>query len=320
MAGILVDHLSVPWIFWTSLAATAFATWATWRYVPESPIRVQARIDWGGGALLSVLLLALLLGVAQGATWGWTSGRVIGLFATSIVFFVAFVRYELHFPEPVVDMHLMATRPMWSTNVAAFAVGFAMFGSYILIPQIVELDHVTGYGFGRSTTAAGLVMLPSALVMLFAGPWAGWMGTKFGSRLPLALGSLSTAIGYGALALEHNALWEIAAGATLMGIGIALALAAMGNLVVQAVRPDQTGVATGINVIMRSIGGAVGAQIAASLLASHTILGGRFPAESAFTESFAMSSIAAVIGLACCALIPLARPVKASQQHDLAAA
>jgi MFS family permease len=241
------------------------------------------------------------------------------LFAGSAVFLAGFVGYELRFPEPVVDMRVMAYRPMWSTNVAAFLVGFAMFGSYILIPQLIQLDEASGFGFGRSTTTAGLVMLPSALVMLWAGPWAGWLGTRFGSRLPLALGSAATSVGYAMLAIAHGELWEISTGAVLMGIGIALALAAMGNLVVQASRPDQTGVATGVNVIVRSIGGAVGAQIAASFLASHTIQAGRFPAESAFTSSFAMSSIAALVALACCALIPFAHPHHAGHPEMAAA-
>ena len=82
----------------------------------------------------------------------------------------------------------------------------------------------------------------------------------------------------------------------LIGIGIGLAYAAMANLVVQAVRQDQTGVATGINTIMRSLGGAVGAQISASLLAGHTILGGRFPAESGFSDAFWLSGAVAAGG------------------------
>jgi sugar phosphate permease len=71
----------------------------------------------------------------------------------------------------------------------------------------------------------------------------------------------------------------------------------MANLVVEAVRQDQTGVATGINTIMRSIGGSIGAQVAAAMLAGHVILGGSFPAESGFTEAFAMSAGVAVIAL-----------------------
>ncbi|MBN1530049.1 MAG: MFS transporter [Thermoleophilaceae bacterium] len=304
LAGVMVDHLSVHWIFWSSLATTVVAAWATWRYVPESPVRVKASIDYGGAVLLSLALTSLLLGVSQGNSWGWGSAGVLGLFAAAVAFAFAFVAYERRVAEPMVDIRLMQQRPVWSTNLTAFAIGFAMFGSYILIPQLVELPEVTGYGFSRSTTVAGLIMLPSALVMLGAGPLSGWLGSRFGSRLPLAIGGVFAGLAYVSLALFHATLFEIAVGAVLIGIGIGLAFAAMANLIVEAVRQDQTGVATGINTIMRSIGGSIGAQVVASILAADTILGGRFPAEDGFTAAFTMSAAAAVVALIATALIP----------------
>jgi EmrB/QacA subfamily drug resistance transporter len=316
LAGVFVDHLSVAWIFWFSLVVTTAAAWATWRFVPESPVRVQARIDWVGAAILSVLLSAGLLAVSQGNAWGWTSTRVLGLFAVAVVLLGVFVAFERRVEEPLVDMRLMASRPVWSTNLAAFGVGFAMFGSYILIPELVQLSKETGFGFGRSATAAGIVMLPSALVMLFAGPAAGWLGARYGSRLPLALGALFAGLAYVDLGLLHSTLLEIALAGVFIGIGIGLAYAAMANLVVQAVRQDQTGVATGINTIMRSIGGAVGAQISASLLAGNTILDGRFPAESGFSWAFILSGAAALVAMLVTGLIP--RP--ATERRDAAVA
>ena len=304
LAGVIVDHLSIEWIFWIALGVTAVAAWATWRFVPESPVRARARIDWAGAALLSLTLASLLLGVSQGNAWGWDSTRVLGLFAVAAGLGSAFIAYERRFPEPMVDMRLMSKRPVWSTNLTAFAIGFAMFGSYVLIPQLVELPAVTGYGFAKTTTVAGLLMLPSALVMLGAGPLSGWLGSRFGSRLPLALGSAFAALAYVELTLFHDTLAEIAVGGVLVGIGIGLAFAAMANLVVVAVRPDQTGLATGINTIMRSIGGSVGAQISAAILAGNQILGGRYPAESGFTDAFAMSAVAALVALAATKVIP----------------
>ncbi len=307
LAGVIVDHLSVEWIFWFPVVVTLFAAWATWRYVPESPVRVDAKIDFAGAGLLSLTLGSLLLGVSQGNSWGWDSTGVLGLFAAAIVFGAAFVRFERRVAEPMVDMGLMSQRAVWSTNLVAFAIGFAMFGSYVLIPQLVELPAVTGYGFAKSTTVAGLILLPSAVVMLGAGPLSGWLGSRFGSRLPLFLGGIFALLAYVELALFHETLAEIAFGALLVGIGIGLAFAAMANLVVEAVRQDQTGVATGINTIMRSIGGSIGAQVAAAMLAGHVILGGRFPAEKGFTEAFAMSAVAAVVALIATSLIPRPR-------------
>jgi EmrB/QacA subfamily drug resistance transporter len=303
LAGICVDHLSVAWLFWISVVVTAIAAWATWRYVPESPVRAQARIDWGGGALLSVALGAILLGVSQGPDWGWLSVGVIGLVVGGLVVLGGFVAYELHIPDPMVDMHLMARRPVWSPNLAAFAVGFAMFGSYILIPQLVESPESTPYGFGLSATGAGLVMLPSAVVMLVAGPLAGRLGNAFGSRLPLALGSILCVFAYAILAFQHGHVWTIAVAGAILGAGIALAFAAMANLVVAAVEQTQTGIATGINTIVRNVGGAVGGQISASLLASQLLANG-YPAEDGYTIAFAMSGAAAIVALGATALIP----------------
>ncbi len=183
--------------------------------------------------------------MSQGNAWGWGSPGVLGLFAAAVVFGATFVSFERRVAEPMVDMELMAQRAVWSTNLVAFAIGFAMFGSYVLIPQLVELPAVTGYGFAESTTVAGLILLPSALVMLGAGPLSGWLGSRFGSRLPLAMGGVFALLAYLELALFHETLAEIAFGALLVGIGIGLAFAAMANLVVEAVRQDQTGVATG---------------------------------------------------------------------------
>jgi len=307
LAGVFVDHLSLAALFWLAFGVTIVAAWATWRYVPESPVRVPARVDWVGGLLLALSLSTLLIGVSRGPDWGWTSGGVIGLIAAGLALAVVFVRWEQRVPEPMVDMELMARRSVWSPNLAAFAIGFAMFGSFILIPQLTQAPESTGYGFGLNATQAGLVMVPSSIVMLIAGPLSGWLSTRFGSRLPLAVGAGFAVASFVVLATAHAHIWTIAFGTALLGVGIALAFAAMANLVVAAVPATQVGVATGINTIMRSIGGAVGGQIAASLLASHLLVTG-LPAESGYTSAFAMSGAAALVALAVCAIVPRPRP------------
>src|SRR3954466_1915281 len=125
--------------------------------------------------------------------------------------------------------------------------------------------------------------------MLFAGPISGRLGTRFGSKLPLALGAVFASAGYFWLAVLHSARIDIYLGSVLLGIGIGLAFAAMANLTVEAVPPDQTGIASAINAIMRQIGGAIGAQVSAAIVTANLVLGGTFPAESGDTIAFAMS-------------------------------
>ena len=314
VAGILVDGVGVEWIFWLSALAAALAAWATWKWVPESPVRVKARIDWFGGVLLSAALATLLLGVSEGNAWGWGSAGVLGLFAASAVLTLAWGAWEWRVVDPLVDLRLMRRRPVWTTNLTAFAIGFAMFGSFVLIPQLVQTPERAGYGFGASVTESGLFLLPSALVMLFAGPVSGRLGTRFGSRLPLALGAVFAAAGYFWLTWLHDARIDIYLGSVLLGIGIGLAFAAMANLTVEAVPPDMTGIASAINAIMRQIGGAIGAQVSAAIVSAHLVLGGRFPAESGYTTAFAMSGAAAVVALLVTFAIPAREaPVPAAQ-------
>jgi EmrB/QacA subfamily drug resistance transporter len=304
LSGVIVDHLSYEWIFWLGLVITVIAMVTTRLFVPESPIKSPARIDWWGAAFLSGGLVCLLLGVSQANAWGWGSPRIVALFAGAALLLVGFGWFELRVPEPLVDMRLMRRRSVWTTNLAGLLVGFGMFGSFLLIPQFVRTPLQAGYGFGATVIEAGIFLLPAAAVMLIAGPLAGALGTRFGSRLPLQLGALITAAAFGVLAAAHAERWQIYLGSALLGVGIGFAFASMANLVVEAVPAERTGEATGINTIMRTVGGALGAQISASIISAHITAGGRFPSEDGYTVAFLMSCLTLLIALAASLAIP----------------
>ncbi len=299
LSGIIVENLSYEWLFWLGLVVVVVAIVATHLFVPESPVKAPAKIDWTGAALMSAGLIALLVALSEGNTWGWESARVLGLFAAAAVLLTAWTVFEQRHPQPLVDMNMMRARAVLTTNLTALLVGFGMFGSFILIPQFVQTPSAAGFGFGATVTEAGLFLLPSAAVMLVAGPFAGWLGGRFGSKLPLLAGTLTGTASFAWLAVMHDEPWMIYVGVTLLGIGIGFSFAAMANLIVDAVAQDQTGVATGMNTIMRTVGGALGGQIAASIVASHIASGG-LPEETGFTIAFVMSALgmAAAFGLA----------------------
>src|SRR4029453_1601329 len=127
---------------------------------------------------------------------------------SAAVILVGGVKRQQRTPQPLADVELLARPPVLMTNLATLAVGFGMFGSFILIPQLAEAPTSTGYGFGLDATGAGLLMVPGALVMLVAGPLSGVLGTRFGSRLPLALGAVITSAGLLLMALVHGTQLE----------------------------------------------------------------------------------------------------------------
>jgi EmrB/QacA subfamily drug resistance transporter len=303
LAGFIVDHLDYTWIFWLALAMIACATVATHLFVPESPVKSPARIDWLGAAGLGVALTCVLVAVSQGNAWGWTSDRVLGLILVGLLLLAAWTRFELRTPHPLVDMRMMRLRGVWTTNVTTVLVGFGMFSAYLLLPQLVAVPEAAGFGFGASVTAAGIFMLPSAAVMLFAGPIAGTLGTRFGARLPMLIGVGIALLSFVVFAVAHTERWEIYVASGLNGLGVGMSYAAMATLIVEAVPQSQTGVATGINTIMRTVGGALGAQVVASVVSAHVQRGG-LPAESGYTDAFWVSALVLAVAFAFALLIP----------------
>ena len=106
--------------------------------------------------------------------------------------------------------------------------------------------------------------------------------------------------------------------ATLLGVGIGLAFAALGNLIVQAVPPSQTGVATGMNTVMRTLGGAFGGQLSATFIADHTAHG--LPTVTGFTETYVMATFFLVLCVGAGLLVPrmTAQPAGPSPTAELA--
>jgi EmrB/QacA subfamily drug resistance transporter len=290
LSGVIVDRLDYEWIFWLALIVVSGAIVAVRRFIPESPVKSPARIDWIGAALLSAGLVALLVAVSEGNSWGWGSVRVVSLFAFAAAALLAWIGYEQRVSEPLVEMRMMRNRAVLTTNLTGLLVGFGMFGSFILVPQFVQIPASAGFGFGASVTEAGLYMLPSAATLLVAAPLAGWLGGRIGSKLPLQVGTAIAAAAFVFLALVHDDPWSIYLGTSLFGLGIGFSFASMANLIVEAVDQRHTGVATGINTIMRLIGGSIGGQVAAAIVAGHIAPTG-LPEESGFTAAFVMSAV-----------------------------
>jgi predicted MFS family arabinose efflux permease len=284
------------------LIVTSIAMLATILFVPESPVRAPAGINWLGGLLLSAWLTALLLALSEGHAWGLTSAKTLGLAAFAVVLAVLWVQSEVHSRHPLVDMRVMRIRPVWTTNLSALLLGFGMYSAFVLIPQFVQVPESTGYGYGATVTQAGLFLVPSTFAMLLFAPVAGRLSNTVGSKVPLVAGTGVTTLCFVVLVLESSR-WEIYVASTLLGVGIGLAFASLANLIVEAVPRDQTGVATGMNTIVRTIGGAFGAQVAASILAGHTLADG-YPSEDGYTITFAICFLVMIVAVVASLLVP----------------
>ena len=306
LSGPLVDHGSWRLLFVVGAVLGVVALALVRRYVPPSPHRAPATLDVPGALLLSAGLVGLLVALTQGEAWGWGSARVLGLGAAGLAVLVIWGAIEARTARPLVDMRMLARRPVLFTNLAGLFCGFAMYASFTVLPLFAQIPHglpadvrpLVDYGFGASVTGSALLLLPGALVMLPAGPWGGVLGRRIGSRNALALGMAVTALGGGLLAAVHEEPWQLVVGYAIGAGGVAVAFGAMPKLIADAVAPTETGVATGMNTVVRTVGSAIGAQVAITLLAAQTIAGTAIPAESGFTTSLWLATGAAVVAAA----------------------
>jgi len=304
LAGVVVDNFDLAWLFWIGLLALPVAA-AVHRLVPPSPPVRRTKVDWLGAVVLSAALVAVLLAVTKAADWGWTSARTLGLLAAGIAVLGIWLVIERRQEQPLIELGVLRDRVVAATNLAAFLVGFTMFSSFLLIPQFAQAPDAASYGFGMSVTQSGLLMAPTAGAQLIAGPAAGRLGTAIGFRLTLVLGAVLAALAFVILAAAHGDPWDFVIGGILVGAGISFALASMANLIVDAVPQSDVGIATGINTIMRTVGGAFGAAGATAIVTADTVAG--LPTEHGYTAAFAASAAGGVLAVAAALLIPTRR-------------
>jgi EmrB/QacA subfamily drug resistance transporter len=305
-AGPIVEHLSWHWLFWLPLVVVVIALVGAIFGIPESPVRTPGRLDVLGAGILSVALVSLLLAISKGQSWGWGATSTVALLVLGLVALVAFVLVESRVREPLVDMRLMRLRGVWATDIVALGLGFAMFGTFLLIPTLLQLPAATGYGFGKSVSQSGLFLLPTVLTMVVFGPLAGLLDRRFGPKLPMFLGVTLVVVAFALPAVAHGAIWQMLLSGILTGAGIGLAFAAMSNAIIESVPAAQTGEATSVNTIARTIGSSIGTAVVAAVITSHSTPQG-LPTDDAFTYGFWVCAGAGLVAVAASLVLPWGR-------------
>ena len=229
-------------------------------------------------------LFALVLGLLRGNDWGWSSGRVIGLFAAGTVLLVAFGFAELRQASPMFDLRLFRVPTFTGAQITAFAISSGMFAQFLYLA--IYLESVLGH----SAVWAGVRFLPLSLVSFVVAPIAG----RLSARIPVRflLGGGLAVVGVALLlmwGIELDSSWTtLLPGFIVGGIGIGLVNAPLASTSVSVVEPRQAGMASGINNTFRQVGIATGiaalGAIFQSRIASHLASSG-VPAFSASRRS-----------------------------------
>ena len=254
VGGALVDGIGWEWIFFINVPIGALCLWIVMSKVRETRDPSQGGVDLPGVVTFSVGLFCLVFALIRGNAEGWGSPLIVGLLVASVLLFVAFVVAERRVGNPMFDLDLFRKPTFTGASIVAFTLSASMFAMFLYVT--LYMQNVLDY----TAFETGLRFLPLSLLSFFAAAISGRLSERLPVRYFMAGGLLFVA---GGLLLMHGVTvdseWTtLLAGFILAGIGIGLVNPPLASTAIGVVRPQQSGMASGINTTFRQVGIATG--------------------------------------------------------------
>lgn len=271
LGGWIADAIGWRWVFYINVPVGLLALVLAWRVIADD--RPEGRpepFDFRGGALFTLGLVALLVALDQGHSWGWGSLRVVGLLAASVVLLVAFVVVEGRTEHPMLDLSL------FRTHLFAFSAVSAML-NYVAVSCVTFLlPFLLIQGRGLSPRNAGLVLTAQPLVMAVAAPVSGTLSDRVGSRAPATLGMVLLASGLLLLARISggSSVAAIAWGLAVVGLGVGIFVSPNNSALMGSAPRNRQGIASGVLAEARNVGMVLGVGLAGAVFTTVMAHGG----------------------------------------------
>lgn len=299
VAGPLV-LVSWRWVFLINFPIGAVVLVLGWWKLPRVARDPEPAPDALGAALLIAGIAPLALALVQGDSWGWSSGRILGLLATTAVATAAFVGRSARHPSPVLEVGLLTNRGFAVPALSIFLISAALGG--FLLSGVLWVQDVWHWSALRS----GLAIAPGPAIVPLWSIAAGKLIARFGSRPVVMTGGVAFAAGLAwwtiAMRAQPDYVVGMLGGVVLSGVGIGLTVPALFGAATSSLPPRRFATGSGAVNMIRQIGLVLGVAVLVAVLgtprAGHAQL-------AAFQHGWLT---AAAISLACALTAALLRP------------
>ncbi len=320
VGGALTEYVHWSWIFFVNVPVGVMGIVITRWAVDESrDTSHEQRLDVPGLATSGIGLFALTYGLIEANSYGWTSTRILALFAVAVVSLVAFVLLEQRQRLPMLDLSLFRSRTYTGANLAMLLVSLAMFGIFFF--NSLFFQGILGY----SPVQTGALFLPMTMLIILVAPQAGRLSDRIGSRWLIGTGLSFVTLSLLLFAQldAGSTFWNILPGLVTGGFGMALAMTPTTAAAMGSVPVDKAGVGSAVLNAFRQVGGSLGIAVMGAVVASQVSVPRTSPAwPSEFVDGYhlALYVAAAIAFIGAVVAVAMVRQVRHVEPSEAAVA
>jgi EmrB/QacA subfamily drug resistance transporter len=265
VGGLLTQYVHWSWIFFINVpvGVLGFAV-AQWAIDESRDTSHEQRLDLPGLLTSGIGLFALSYALIEANNYGWTSARILALFALAAVSLVSFVLLEHRQRLPMLDLSLFRSASYAGANLAILLIALAMFGIFFF--NSLFFQHVLGY----SPTKTGVVFLPMTIFIIVLAPQWGRLVDRVGARWLIGAGMSTVALSLILFAQldASSSFWNLLPALVVSGFGMSMVMTPATAAAMGSVPVDKSGVGSAVLNAFRQVGGTLGIAIMGAVVAS----------------------------------------------------
>jgi EmrB/QacA subfamily drug resistance transporter len=267
LGGVFTDALSWEWIFFVNLPVGVGAFVLTPSLLGESRDARSRSFDALGAVFVTLGLSTAVFGITQANSYGWTSGKTIGIFATAVVLLGAFLFTETKAKDPLMPFSIFRIKTVTGANVAGFILGTALFSMFLMLT--LYMQQVLGY----SAMKTGIAYLAVAGTSIVWAAVASQLVTRVGVKPVLVTGMSLLTVGllyFTQVSVGGSYVGDLLPGFLIIAMGMAFSFVPISIAALAGIEAHEAGLASGLINTSQQIGGALGIAILSSVAVAQT--------------------------------------------------